>query len=909
MGAEAYISNAHPAYIESLYSDYQNDTESVEMGWRKFFEGFEFAINNNASNGGAAVVSDGSADELRVYNMILAYRWSGHLEADTNPIRKRRDRKANLHLSFFGLNEKQLEEEFTVGSIIGLPKTSLKNIVARLKEIYCGPFAIQYSYCRDPERRKFIEERFEQRKAVDYGFDLDHKKHILSKLNETTLLEQFLGKKYLGEKRFSLEGGENTIPALDAIINQAADLGVQECVIGMAHRGRLNVLANIMQKTYDQLFSEFEGNTPDGQTMGDGDVKYHLGFRSMFKSQSGKEIHLKLTPNPSHLEAVNPVVLGFARAQADAVYESDYDSILPILIHGDAAVAGQGIAYEVIQMSKLKGYYTGGTIHVVINNQIGFTTDFDDARSSDYCTSLAAVVEAPVIHVNGDDAEAVVYAARVAAEYRQEFNSDVFIDILCYRKHGHNEADDPKFTQPQLYALIEKHPDPRKIYVDKLVNRKDITAAEAKKMEADFIADLQDRLDNVRQKPLPYVYQEPELAWKKLRVSTKKDFEKSPDTKISKTKIANIVKGLIKVPEGFTPLRKANKMLEQRRKLMKDEKTVDWAAAELLAYGSILLDGSDIRMSGQDVKRGTFSHRHAILSDHLTGEEYNRLNFLAKKQGQFRIYNSLLSEFGVLGFEYGYSLSSPDHLVIWEAQFGDFANGAQTMIDQFITAGESKWQKQSGIILLLPHGYEGQGPEHSSARLERFLQGCAEDNIAVANITSPANFFHAIRRQLARPFRKPLVIMSPKSLLRHKRCVSSVDELAVGGFQEIIDDNNTVAKAKVQRVLLCTGKLYYDLLAKKEADKRKDVAIVRMEQIYPIARKQLTSILNKYQNAELVWVQEEPSNMGAWSFILRHLREFNLSLMARKESASPATGFKKIHLKEQQALIEQAFEL
>jgi len=919
MGAEAYISNAHPAYIESLYSDYQNDAESVEHGWRKFFEGFEFALQSNASNGlangqengkhGSAGASIGNIDELKVYNLILAYRWSGHLEADTNPIRPRRDRRANLQIEFFGLTEKHLKEQFEVGSVLGLPPSSLENIVEHLRKIYCGPFALQYSYCRDPKKRAFMEEKFEQRKAVDYGFSPDQKKHILNKLTETTLLEQFLGKKYLGEKRFSLEGGENTIPALDAIIDTASELGVKEGVIGMAHRGRLNVLANILGKTYNQLFSEFEGFTPKGQTMGDGDVKYHLGFRSMFKSQGGKEIHLKLTPNPSHLEAVNPVVLGFSRAQADAVYESDYDSILPILIHGDAAVAGQGLVYEVAQMSKLKGYLTGGTIHVVINNQIGFTTDFDDARSSDYCTSIAGTIEAPVIHVNGDDAEAVVYAARVAAEYRQEFNSDIYIDILCYRKHGHNEADDPKFTQPQLYSLIEKHPDPRKIYVDKLIQRKDITEAEAKKMEKDFMSDLQDRLDNVRQKPQDYTYQEPELAWQKLRISTPEDFEESPKTKISKTKIATIVKGLIKVPEGFTPLRKVDKMLDQRRKLMKEQKSVDWAAAELLAYGSILMDGVDIRMSGQDVKRGTFSHRHAVISNHQTGEEYNRLNHLADKQGQFRIFNSLLSEFGVLGFEYGYSLASPDPLVIWEAQFGDFANGAQTVIDQFITAGESKWQKQSGIMLLLPHGYEGQGPEHSSARLERFLSACAEENICVTNITSPANFFHAIRRQLARPFRKPLIVMSPKSLLRHKKCISSVDELSSGGFREILDDDNTLAADKVKRVLVCTGKVYYDLLARKEQDSRKDVAIVRMEQLYPIAKAQLENTLGQYENAELVFVQEEPANMGAWSFILRHLPQYDFSGIYRKASASPATGFKKNHLIEQKELIDQAFEL
>ncbi|MCL4115934.1 UNVERIFIED_CONTAM: hypothetical protein GTU68_032752 [Idotea baltica] len=609
---------------------------------------------------------------------------------------------------------------------------------------------------------------------------------------------------------------------------------------------------------------------------------------------------MKLAPNPSHLEAVDPVVQGLVRAQADLVHGADRDKTCPILIHGDAAVAGQGIVYEIAQMSKLDGYNVGGTIHLVINNQIGFTTDFHDARSSDYCTSVASVVEAPVLHVNGDDAEAVAYAAEIAMEYRKKFNSDVYIDMVCYRKHGHNEADDPSFTQPEMYKVIKKHKDPRAIYINQLINDGIINNARAKEMETEFKAELQDRLEEVRQKPQEYDMQQPEIAWKKLRKSKPSDFDKSPVTKISSATVAEVVKGLIK----------AGKMLENRRKMMRDEKTVDWAAAELIAYGSILLEGNNIRMTGQDVKRGTFSHRHAVLFDEKTGEQYNRLNYLAKegKQGNFEIHNSLLSEFGVLGFEYGYSLASPDQLVIWEAQFGDFANGAQTMFDQFISSAESKWNRQSGLVMLLPHGYEGQGPEHSSARLERYLQSCAEYNVTVANITSPANFFHALRRQLKRPFRKPLVVMSPKSLLRHKRCISSVDDLSKGGFQEVIDDNNTTTASKVKRVLFCTGKMYYDLLEKKEVDNRTDVAIVRLEQLYPLPAKQLDAIVAKYNNAELYWVQEEPSNMGAWAFVLSRYHDINLKRISRRPSASPATGYKKIHLQEQAELVNQAFE-
>ena len=914
MESYSYISNAHPAYIEALYNDYKQNAQSVDTGWQKFFEGFDYAtIGTNGTSSKTTTATPKTLDtqtlldELKVFNLVRAYRHKGHLEATTNPIKKRKDRKARLQLADFGLTEADLDREFHAGNQIGLGKTSLRNIVAKLREIYCGSIGIEYTYVNNLEAFEWLQKQIEQRNA-DYGLSLDNKKRILEKLNETVVFEQFLHTKYIGQKRFSLEGGESTIPALDMIIQTAAKEKVKEVVIGMAHRGRLNVLANIMGKTYEQIFSEFEGIQPT-ETMGDGDVKYHLGFDAQIEMGENSKIDLKLVPNPSHLEAVNPVVQGFSRAKADVVYDSEYDSILPILIHGDAAIAGQGVVYEVVQMSQLEGYYTGGTIHFVINNQIGFTTDFDDARSADYCTSVAGMVQAPVLHVNGDDVEAVVFAAKVAAEYRQKFNSDIFIDMVCYRKHGHNEGDDPQYTQPEMYSFIKKHKNPRELYSALLAQKGQIESKLADKMNKEFWDLLQERLDMVRQQPLPYEYQEPEKAWLSLRKSTRADFDQSPVTGLSDEQIGVIVKGVTNLPEGFMPLRKVQKMFDKRRKTMQETNTIDWAAGELMAYASILLEGNNVRMSGQDVKRGTFSHRHAVLRDAKTFEQYNRLNHIVPDQkARFLIYNSLLSEFGVLGFEFGYAMASPNSLVIWEAQFGDFSNGAQTMIDQFITSSESKWQRMAGLVMLLPHGYTGMGPEHSSARLERYLQACAEQNICVANITTPANFFHVIRRQQHRPFRKPLIVMSPKSLLRHPQCVSDTSEIMEGTrFQEVIDDGFVQNPAEVKRILMCTGKLYYELAAHQAANNRQDVAIVRLEQLYPLAKNQLDNIFAKYENAEIVWVQEEPANMGALWHLKHRLDHIDFSYVARKNSASPATGYKKQHEKEQADIIKRAF--
>ncbi len=919
----SYITQSHPEFIENLYRDYIKDPQSVDPEMKKFFEGFDFAMENSKtfSNGKPAPASTTAVapttttagpavdwrKELGAYRMILGYRNKGHLIAKTNPIRERKDRNASLNLSFFGLTEEDLDKTFEVGERLGLGATTLRKMLDKLQQVYSSSVGLEYKYISDQEIVNWLANEMEQK--FSEPLPLEKRRRILQKLNEGVIFEKFLHTKYVGQKRFSLEGGETTIAALDAIINISAEHDVQEVVIGMAHRGRLNVLANIMGKTYAQIFSEFEGTAKVDQTMGSGDVKYHMGYGSELQTPSNKTIHLKLMPNPSHLEAVDPVVVGFARAKADVMYKSEYDKILPILIHGDASLAGQGVVYEVLQMSKLAGYYTGGTIHFVINNQIGFTTDFDDARSSDYCTSLAAAVQAPVFHVNGDDPEAVVKCVEIATRYRQEFNSDVFIDMVCYRRHGHNEGDDPKFTQPHLYALIDKHPNPREVYVKHLLeNGEEDAQGLAREMEKRFWSDLQERLDEIKQNPLPYHYQQPELWWKSLRHANDGDFDQSPVTAVSQEDFKKVFEALMKWPADFKPLRKVEKILQDKVKLFETEQKIDWATAELLAYGSLLLDGKDVRMSGQDVQRGTFSHRHAVLRDETTDKPYNRLSNIPGAKGEFRIYNSLLSEYGALGFEYGYSLANPQALVLWEAQFGDFANGAQTMIDQFIVAGEQKWNRMNAVTMLLPHGYEGQGPEHSSARLERFLQMCAEQNIVVTNITTAANFFHVLRRQLAWPFRKPLVNFAPKANLRHPGSYSRIEDFVNGGFKEVIDDP-TVDAADVKKVLFCSGKIYFDMAERQQKENRKDIALIRIEQLYPLPFRQLEALYKKYNRATWFWVQEEPLNMGAASFLNMNLKSINFGVISRQPSASTATGFNKIHQQEQAEIVETAFSI
>ncbi len=919
MSDYSHVFNAHPQYIESLYRSFQQDPNSVDEGWRLFFEGFDFGQNGN----GHAVAEQVSAPstftdiqkEFGVLSLINGFRSRGHLLSTTNPIRSRKDRQPRLELEDYNLSDADLKKVFKAGMEIGLNDAKLEDILHQLKLIFCGNIGFEYAHIENREKRMWLSDRIEKRiireDNDDYGLPIEIKKRILEKLNGAVVFEKFLNTKYVGQKRFSLEGGESTIPALDAIIQLGATIGAQEFIFGMSHRGRLNVLANILGKTYEQIFNEFEGNMMPEQSFGDGDVKYHLGFSSQITAQDGKTLHLKLVPNPSHLESVDPVVEGFARAKADLLYGSDYNKIIPILIHGDAAVVGQGIVYETVQMSQLEGYYTGGTIHFVINNQIGFTTDFDDARSSTYCTAAAGLVQAPVFHVNGDDPEAVVFATHLATEFRLKFNSDVFIDMVCYRRHGHNEGDDPEFTQPEMYEIINNHPNPREIYVKTLAGRGDVELKLSEELEKNFWDDLQKRLDMVKENKLPYEYQEPELAWRQLKKhASLEDMLTIPQTGIAADRITKLLENLHRLPPDFHPLSKITRIFKAKQKLI-DEGNIDWALGELLAYGSLLTDGMNVRMSGQDVKRGTFSHRHAVVYDQENYAAYNRLDHLADKQGKFMVYNSLLSEFGVLGFEYGYSLASPGHLVLWEAQFGDFFNGAQTIVDQYISAAESKWHRMSGLVLLLPHGYEGQGPEHSSGRLERFLQACGDGNMIICNVSTPANFFHLLRRQMVWNFRKPLVVMSPKSLLRHPKCISPITELYPGTqFKPIIEEEISSARSKkIKRVVFCSGKIYYDLIEYREKNKIEDVTIVRVEQIYPIFKTQLEEISRRYAGAEKYWVQEEPANMGAWTFIQSKLPEIGFKLISRKTSASPATGFKKLHDENQERIVREAMTL
>lgn len=908
-----YITNSHPQFIEGLYNDFLKDPNSIDPEMKKFFEGFDFAVSSGSASSVSTSTTAATAGidwmrEIMVYRLILGYRNKGHLIADTNPIRQRKDRGANIELSFYGFSEADLDKEFHAGQFVGLGTTTLRNILQHLEKCYASHVGVEFKYISDQKKLDFLTNAIE--KDFFQPLSLAKRKRILEKLNQGVMFEKFLHTKYIGQKRFSLEGGEATIAALDTIITTAANNDVQEVVIGMAHRGRLNVLANIMGKTYEQIFSEFEGTAKVDQTMGSGDVKYHMGYGSDVETPDRKRVHLKLMPNPSHLEAVDPVVLGFSRAKADIMYNSNFDQILPVLIHGDASVAGQGIVYEILQMCYLKGYYTGGTIHYVINNQIGFTTDFNDARSADYCTSLAAMVQAPVFHVNGDDAEAVIKCAEIATRYRQEFNTDVFIDMVCYRKHGHNEGDDPKFTQPKLYALIDKHPDPREVYTNHLLENGEADAKElAKEMEKKFWSDLQERLDDVKQNPLPYQYQPPELVWKSLRRATVDDFIKSPVTAIKKEDFDKLFHAIMTLPADYKPLKKVEKILAEKIKLHNEENKIDWATGELMAYASLMLEGKDVRMSGQDVRRGTFSHRHAVLRDEVNDKAYNRLAHIEGATGHFRIYNSLLSEYGVLGFEYGYAMANPNALVLWEAQFGDFSNGAQTMIDQFITAGEQKWNRMNGITMLLPHGYEGQGPEHSSARIERYLQLCAELNMIVTNVTTASNLFHVLRRQLAWPFRKPLINFSPKANLRHPGSYSLKQEFLEGAFKEVIDDPTIPDAAQVSKVFFCSGKIYFELAERKAKDNRNDIAIIRLEQLYPLPVQQLEALYNKYSNATWFWVQEEPLNMGAASFLQMNLKTISYGVVSRQASASTATGYNKIHQQEQAELIDTAFSI
>ncbi|PST84370.1 2-oxoglutarate dehydrogenase E1 component [Pedobacter yulinensis] len=905
----SYLNGANAEYIESLYQSYQKDPASVEFGWQKFFEGFDFGRGSEPA-AASADTPEHFLKEVNVLNLIDGYRTRGHLFTHTNPVRERRKHLPTLELSNFGLSDADLETVFNAGVEIGIGPAKLKDIISLLEQTYKRSIGAEFKFLRTPEVLSWLQEKMESVRNTP-NFSIEEKKRILTKLNQAVSFENFLGTKFLGQKRFSLEGAEALIPALDSVIEKGADLGIEEFVIGMAHRGRLNVLANIMQKTYKDIFAEFEGKGYSADSPFGGDVKYHLGYSTDVNTNDGKSVHLSLCPNPSHLETVNSVVEGMTRSKIDFKYGGDNARIAPILIHGDASIAGQGIVYEVIQMAGLEGYKTGGTIHLIINNQIGFTTNYKDARTSTYCTDIAKVTLSPVFHVNGDDVEALVYAINLAMEYRQKYRNDVFIDILCYRRFGHNESDEPKFTQPLLYKTIEKHPNPREIYVQQLTKEGKLEAGLAKEMEKEFRAMLQERLNEAKEVTTTSTEVKFGGAWADMRMATPNDFNESPDTSVKKSTLLEIGKRVTSLPADKKFFRKIEKLFDERRKMVEETEVFDWAMGEQLAYGTLLAEGKRVRLSGQDVERGTFSHRHAVLTLEDSEEEYIPLANLSDQQAPFDIYNSHLSEYGVLGFEYGYAMANPNALTIWEAQFGDFFNGAQIVIDQYIASAETKWQRENGLVMLLPHGYEGQGPEHSSARIERFMELCADYNMQVVNCTTPANFFHVLRRQFKRDFRKPLVVFSPKSLLRHPQCVSPLADFTAGGFKEVIADQHVKA-GDVKRVIFCSGKIYYELAEKQKADQIKNVAIVRVEQLYPTPVEQMEAVVKKYKHADdIVWVQEEPENMGAWPYLLRRLRKTSLShidVISRKESSSTATGYAKQHANQQAYILAKAFE-
>lgn len=901
MDKVTYVGNADVTAIDYLYKSYQNDPQSVDLGWQKFFEGFDFARTNFEDNG---EIPENFAKEFKVINLINGYRTRGHLFTKTNPVRDRRKYTPTLEISNFGLEESDLNTVFQSGNEIGIGAATLKEIIAHLENSYCQTVGVEFAYMRDPERINWVKSRIEAKNKT--GYDAERKIEIFKKLNQAASFEAFLGKKYVGQKRFSIEGGESLIPALDTMVQKGAELGIEYFVMGMAHRGRLNTLTNIFEKRPQDIFSEFEGKEFDFTEDFDGDVKYHQGYTTEIVAKNGNKVGLTLSPNPSHLEAVDPVVQGIARAKIDLTFK-DEKKMCTVMIHGDAAISGQGIVYEIIQMAQLDGYRAGGTIHIVVNNQVGFTTNYLDGRSSTYSTDVAKTTLCPVFHVNGDDVEAVTKTMELAIEYRQTFNRDVFIDLLCYRKFGHNEGDEPKFTQPSLYNLIAKHPNPKDVYFKQLEAEGIMNADKAKEIEEQYNSFLENEHAISRQNEKAIVWDFLKKAWEGYRHSTSEDFEKSIDTGIDKATLLELGTKLATLPAGKKYFRKISKIFEDRLNAIQSNK-LDWGSAEMLAYATLLAEGHPVRISGQDVERGTFSHRHAVVKTEDTEEEVVTLNELTPSQAPFSIYNSLLSEYAVLGYEYGYSLATPNGLTIWEAQFGDFFNGAQIMIDQFITAGEDKWSTQSGLVMLLPHGYEGQGAEHSSGRMERFLQQCADDNIQVVNTSTPANHFHLLRRQLKREFRKPLVVFSPKMLLRYPSAVSSLDEMAAGGFKEIIDDPNA-NKSTVDTLVFCSGKFYYEASEKAAEMGVDNMAFVRIEQLYPLPKKQITELIASYPAAKnLVWAQEEPENMGAWKYMAMELRNLDLKGVYRKASAAAAEGSSSLHKKRLKRLFEDLFQ-
>ncbi|MFM1771962.1 MAG: hypothetical protein RLZZ71_1104 [Bacteroidota bacterium] len=908
MDDNSYLGNADVNTIEALYNQYQQDPSSLDISWRRFFEGFEFQHSSFPvlSRDTASIGDDGMHKEFKVINLINAYRQRGHLFTHTNPVRERRKYSPDLSIENFGLTKADLESTFHAGVEVGLGDAKLKDIIAHLQSCYCESIGAEYMYIRDPEKIQWLRSRLEAVKKTP--FTTEEKKQIFDMVNKATTFEQYIQRKFVGQKRFSVEGCEAVVPAMDYMVRDGADKGVSEFVIGMAHRGRLNVLTNIMGKPQEEIFAEFDGVAFDDDGVFDGDVKYHFGYSIDRVTANGNNVHLTLCPNPSHLEAVNPVVEGLTRAKIDHYLHSE-NKIVPVLIHGDAAIAGQGIVYEVVQMAQLDGYRAGGTVHIVTNNQVGFTTNYLDGRSSTYCTDVAKTTLCPVFHVNADDVEAVIQTMKIAFDYRMAFNMDVFVDLLGYRKYGHNEGDEPKFTQPSLYKAIASHLSLRDLYANKLMAEGVLTQDEVNAAKTTFEAHLDEQYDKSRGVKQAYVKHFLEETWKDIRVASEKDFEQSIETAVAKKKLLELGMKISTLPQGEKFFRKIEKVFEDRRAML-DNNALDWALGELLAYATLLEEGHPVRISGQDVERGTFSHRHAVVkTDEDEEKEIIPLNELSPKQAKLSIYNSLLSEYGVLGFDYGYAFGTPQGLTIWEAQFGDFNNGAQIMFDQFIAAAEDKWRTMNGITVLLPHGFEGQGSEHSSGRMERFLQLAAELNIQVANCTVPANMFHLLRRQVKTEYRKPLIVFTPKKLLRYPKAVSKIEDLAKGGFREIIDDN-IKARKQTKVVAMCSGKVYYELLEEKEKRGLTDeISLVRIEQLYPLPEKQIRELLSKYgKKAQLVWCQEEPENMGAWSYMMRSLRDLNLDVVSLPASASPATGSPRVHEMRMNKMITTLFD-
>ena len=903
----SFLNGAHTGFIADLYDQYLGNPDAVEPSWRSFFQGYDLA-NEDYSLSEEEVstkIPQEVTKEFLVVDLINGYRTRGHLFTETNPVRERRQYQPTLEISNFGLTENDLHKEFSAGDVLGLGRVKLSVIINHLKSIYCDSIGVEYMYMRNPEKLKWWQTRLNENDNHP-NYSVDSKKYILSKLNQAVTFESFLQTKYVGQKRFSLEGGEALIPGISVLLREASEtFGVQECVLGMAHRGRLNALVNIFKKPIRDLFSEFEGKDFEDDDI-DGDVKYHLGLTLSKTFRDGNKIKMNLVPNPSHLETVAAVAEGITRAKIDRKYNGDASKILPIIIHGDAAIAGQGIAYEIVQMAKLNGYKTGGTIHIVVNNQVGFTTNYLDARSSTYCTDVGKVTLSPVLHVNADDTEAVCHAMQMALEFRMKFESDIFIDLLGYRKYGHNEGDEPRFTQPKLYKAIAKHQNVKDIYAARLLQEGSIDKDYVSKITSEFKAMLEKEFDLSKKDKTSKVNEFMPSTWEAFDREHLPSMLEFVDTTYKATQLKEIAKIISTVPEGVKFLKKVERILQGRAKMVFETDKLDWGMAENLAYGSLMEEGFDVRISGQDVERGTFSHRHAVLRDEITEERINLLNTNPANKGKMFVYNSLLSEYGVLGFDYGYAMGNPNTLTIWEAQFGDFSNGAQIMFDQYISAAEDKWKLQNGIVILLPHGYEGQGSEHSSARIERYLQLCAIDNMTLANCTTPANLYHLLRRQMKRDYRKPLIIFTPKSLLRHPKVMSSVEDLATGEFQEVIDD--TLNPKNVKKLVFCMGKFYYDLLEEREILEREDVALVRIEQLFPLHLEKIQKVIDRYPNVEnYVWAQEEPRNMGAWSFMLERFDLVKLNVCSRKYYAVPAAGSSTRFKKRHKAVIDSVF--